>query len=200
MIVMVLIGAGMTTMYQLLQAVWAESFSGGTSLQIKQFFKFGRERALQEGSIITMVIDFEKKTTGLRLYNPSLEDFQDTAVNSLLQKKASQSSRISQFLDNIKKREEEFNEEKQLSEEKEDWILNPTPLPTDLEKIYSIGGVELTGPKIFVHFYPNSTSDSLIFKFKQNKRQYLYLPRYNIPAVYLDNLETLDNYFDNLDK
>ena len=193
---MVLIGTGMTTLYQLLKAVWAENLSGGTSLQIQQFFQFGRERSLQVGSIVTMEIDLEKRTTGLRLYDPRLEDDQDQGLDSLAQQSASNSFRSSQIIKDIEEREEELAEEKDSTQEK--WILRPTSLPSDLKKIYSAGGIELVGPKIFVHFYPNSTSDSLIFQFDRKNRAYLFLSRYNIPAIFLDNLETIDNYLEAL--
>ncbi len=198
MIVMVLIGAGMTTLYQLLKAVWAKNLAGGTPLQVDQFFRFGRERALQEGRIVTMEIDLEKRQTGLRLYNPLLEDAQDRGIDSLAQQSASNSFRRSRIIENTEEREEELAEEKEAP--KEEWILRPTSLPSDLKKIYSTGGIELVGPKIFIHFYPNSTSDSLIFQFDRKERAYLFLSRYNIPITFLDNLETIDHYIEGIKK
>ena len=195
MIVLVLVGTGMTTLYQLLKAVWAENLSGNTGLQIQQFFRFGRQKALQDGKIVTMVLDLENREMGLRLYNPLLEDVQDRALDSLARKAASDSFRIRQFLEKLEEREKELAKESEPTRKQEEkWILQPTALPSDLTKIYSVGGSELTAPKIFVHFYPNSTSDSLIFKFDRGENPYLYLPRYNVPAVYLASLSTVENF------
>ena len=187
----------MTTLYHLLQSVWDEQLSGNTSLQIRQFFKFGREKSLSEGDIMSMVIDLEKRNMGLRMYNPNLEDAQDQALYSLAQQSSEASYRASLSLERVKEKKEELIEQGKVP--KDEWILKPTSLPASLKEIYSVGGILLTGPVIYVHFYPNSTSDSLIFKFDRDKKKYLYLPRYNIPSVYLEDMQATSDYFQNTD-
>ena len=193
MIVLTLVGALLALLYQVLQTVWAENFSANTSLQIKQFFQFGRDKSLASGRIISMHIDLEKREMGIRVYDPLFEDEQDSAIYSL----AEQNSEISYAAEEILRKVEDVKlqiSDETEGEKQEEWFLEPTPLPSGLKRIYSMGGVELVGPKIYVHFYPNGTSDSLLFEFDREKKKYLYLPRYSIPAVYLDNFRIIREY------
>ena len=64
LVVLTLVGAASTLLYQLLQTVWAEQLSGVSPLQIQQFFKFGRDKALENGTIMTMVIDSGSQRNG----------------------------------------------------------------------------------------------------------------------------------------
>ena len=195
MIVLTLVGSLLALLYQVLQAVWAENFSANTSLQIKQFFQFGRDKALANGRIMSMHIDLEKREMGMKVYDPLFEDEQDSAIYSL----AEQNSEISYAAEEILRRVEDIKlqiseEEETEEEDQEEWFLEPTPLPSGLKRIYSMGGLELIGPKIYVHFYPNGTSDSLLFEFDREKQKYLYLPRYSIPAIYLDDFRVIREY------
>ena len=195
MIVLTLVGSLLGLLYQILQTVWAENFSANTSLQIKQFFQFGRDKALASGRIMSMHIDLEKREMGMKVYDPLYEDDQDKAIYSL----AEQNSEISYAAEEILRRVEdiklEIKEEKETEDrDEEEWLLEPTSLPSGLKRIYSMGGLELVGPKIYVHFYPNGTSDSLLFEFDREEKKYLYLPRYSIPAVYLDDFKVIREY------
>ena len=189
MVVLTLVGAMMALLFQVLQTVWADTFSTNSSLQIKQFFQFGRDKSLASGKIVSMHIDLEKREMGMRFYDPVLEDSQDSAIYSLAEQISKVSYRVQRMLERIKESREEKLDKR---DDQGEWLLESTMLPSDLSHIFSVGGLELIGPKIYVHFYPNGTSDSLLFEFNREERKYLYLPRYSLPSVYLDDLKVVE--------
>ena len=134
-----------------------------------------------------MHIDLEKKEKwGCGFYEPALEDGQDSAIYSLAVQSSETSYRIQKILEKIETPDQEETNEKA---DQDEWLLEPTSLPANLSHIYSVSGLELIGPKIYVHFYPNGTSDSIIFEFDREEQKYLYLPRHSMPSVYLDDLK-----------
>ncbi len=192
MIVVVLSGAIMGLGYQLLQSFVSSSFSENTALQIKQLFRFGRAKAIETGSILSLSIDLKEREMGLRYYDPKLEYEQDATIESLAHEKAQDSYRFKRILE----KKEELKDSKEADAEidgedivPDEWILGPSSLPSDLKTLYSVSGIKLSNSKTYIHFYPNGTSDSLIIEFDNDLNKYLYLPRYNLPSVYLKNID-----------
>ena len=182
----------MTMAYQMLQSIWAEKFSANQPLQIKQLLNFGRLKALDIGTTLTLVIDFTNRKMGIRYYQVDLEFEQDEALESIARKASQNSYRLQKLLEQKSQREDKLKEKKN----KEEWIAGPDNLPTNLLRAYSVGGNLLSNKKLYIHFYPNGTSDSVILEFDDEKEKYLYLPRYNIPFVYLQKLDyNVNNVF-----
>jgi hypothetical protein len=71
--------------------------------------------------------------------------------------------------------------------------VNPEKkIPTVLTKILSSSGLELTGPILYIHFYPTGNSDSVILQFGETNPNYVYIPRYNLQPVHLSQLTTFE--------
>ena len=193
LVVIALLGAMMTLAYQMLQSVWAEKFSSNKPLQIKQLLNFGRLKSLDTGSTLTLVLNFEERKMGIHYYKPELEAEQDEAIESLSKTNSQLSYRIQKLLQQKQDRSNLLKEKKIEIE----WLVEPTNLPTTLLKVYSVGGSEIKNKKVYIHFYPNGTSDSVILEFNEAVAQkYLYLPRYNIPFVYIQSLDyNVNNIF-----
>ena len=66
-------------------------------------------------------------------------------------------------------------------------------LPPDIEEFYSASGIKLTSPLIFLHFYPDGTSDSIIIKYKDRPKPYHFIPRNGGKGVFLADIENLSN-------
>ena len=177
LVVIVIAGAVLTFGYQMLQTLWSGSMTPAAPLQFEGVFKTAREFSMSHGDTITLEINLDAKTAGLRKYDHLLEIEADTTLNFLY---AGRENRTSRFRVKPEKTEEE--------KPQPDWIQKHKALPGEIEGIYSVSGMRLKGPVILIHFYPNGTSDSVIIHFSESEK-FLYLPRQNIPAKFLYNLD-----------
>ena len=178
MIVMVIGSAMLLLAYNLLTTFLKDRTSGSQDIAFEGYFLDARRLALIDGKTLTLEINYATKEFGLRLYEPKLEKAGDSALKQLTEIK------------NFQKRNSGI-EDTPTGEEavKPQWIHPPRKIPKVLTKVFSVSGLELTGPLIFIHFYPNGTSDSLILQFGEKGDNFLYIPRYNIPPVYLSEMK-----------
>ncbi|MCS6972374.1 MAG: hypothetical protein NZL89_05045, partial [Leptospiraceae bacterium] len=139
-------------------------------------------QALVLGKTLTLEINLDKKTFGLREYDPKLELTTDAALQQLAE--------IKRYRSDWARDRERAAEEPKLPKPK--WIYPPRRIPTVLTKILSSSGLELTGPLLFIHFYPTGNSDSVILQFGETNPYYVYIPRYNLAPVYLNELTVFE--------
>ncbi len=188
LIVMTIVGSLMALTYQLLQSVWSSEFSSTTSAEVRQLFPFAKSKALDTGKIISLEIDFTERTMGLMYYLPTHETAQEDTLQELLQDNIDSSYRLKKF---AKSREEqEENQDDSINSNQPEWLVEPTSLPSNLIALYSGSGFLLSSKKVYIHFYPNGTSDSIILEFDQaQENRFLYIPRSNLAPQYLDSLD-----------
>jgi len=176
MVVIAILGTLFFVVYQLLTGIWTEDMSGGSSLKLEGLFKRGREKAFSEGKHLILELNLEKKKMGLR-------------------EKSETEHKMGQIFaeENPELIEEEIPEEDLSEEEREEkkakWVVEPVNMPDDIVDIYSVSGLKLEAPVLFIHFYPNGTTDSVIFHLSSTEKPYLFIPRYNTSPVYLGSLD-----------
>ncbi len=191
MVVIVIVGALMAIGYQLLKTVWAEQFSSSSPQQIEELFKYSREMAMAKGKILSLVINLDKKELGISYFDPAKERQADDNLQKMWLKE--NSSLLSEEERQIRGYEDDDDDDldEKIKERLKSrrWLVELQRIPGGLEKIYSVSGLVLNGPLVNIHFYPNGTSDSIIFKFKDRAKPYLYLPHQNTAAVRLQKVD-----------
>lgn len=177
LVVIAIVGSILAIGMQLLGTVKLAQTETAGRLLLEKLFEDGRESSLRTGITYSMVLNLDNKTMGLRKFEADTEQNLDTEVSNMWIKQEQQALI------------EQETEEKNESKKEVSWIVSPVDLPADLESVYSLAGLPLTGPFIYMHFYPNGTSDSLIFYFKDRAKPYLVVPSHNLPAYYLSDLD-----------
>lgn len=160
MVVIVIIGSMMTVGYQLLKTFLTEKMGGG-EYSLNGLVKHAREKALSKGQTLTLEFNLEERKISLNVYDPAREGSHESALYSL-------KGRIERATF-----EEENDENIEFQPE---YLLEPRDFPAEIEKIYSISGLVLEGPSVYVHMYPNGTSDSIFLKLKGMNDKLLYIP------------------------
>ena len=165
----------MTIVYRVIDTVLSRKLSQNASLSLDGLFRSARERAISGGNTLTLELNLEQKTIGLRKYQEVIDRMASKTTEE----------------------EQEYDPEYEEIRENIVWITGPGQLPGDIEKFYSTGGIEMTGPIINIQFYPNGTSDGLVIKL--NTGGYLFLPRQNVPARKINKLFVTEDEEDQLD-
>lgn len=180
LVVLVIGGSLLLLAYNLLTSFMQARLSGSQDIALEGYFQDARRQALIGAKTLTLEINLEKKTFGLREYDPKLELNPDAALQQLAEMKRYRYER-------------ERDKEKEKEEApKAKWINSEQKLPTVLTKILSSSGLELAGPIIWVHFYPTGNSDSIILQFGETNPNYVYIPRYNLSPVHLNQIKAFE--------
>jgi len=181
LMVVLTIGSALLLMaYNLLTSFMQARLSGNQDIAFEGYFQDARRQAIIMSKTLTLEINLDKKTFGLREYDPKLEINPDAALQQLAEMKRYRFER---------ERDKE-NAEQELPKPK--WVSPEQKIPTVLTKILSSSGLELTGPIINVHFYPTGNSDSVILQFGDTTPNYVYIPRYNLQPVHLPDLKQFE--------
>lgn len=165
----------MTVVYRVIDTVLSRKLSQNAALSLDGLFRSGRERAISGGETLTLELNLEQESIGLRKYKEEIDRKTPAAEEEL----------------------EEFDPEYEEIRENLVWITGPGQLPGDIEAFYSTGGIEMTGPLINIQFYPNGTSDGIVLKLSTGG--FLFLPRQNVPARKIDKLFVAEDEEDQLD-
>jgi prepilin-type N-terminal cleavage/methylation domain-containing protein len=183
LMVVLVIGASLLLMaYNLLTGFMQAQLSGNQDIAFEGYFQDARRQALILAKTLTLEINLDKKTFGLREYDPRLELNPDAALQQLAE---------------IKRYRNELSIDKERSIDEEEkpkpkWINPERKIPTVLTRILSSSGLELTGPIIYIHFYPTGNSDAVILQFGETNPNYVYIPRYNLQPVHLNQLTAFE--------
>ena len=195
MVVLVIAGAIMAITFQALSSILDKQINDKTSYEMATLFKYTRDYALGNGKIYTLELDLEKRNMGVREFHPELETEIDSSLQELWENRSQylyteeDRKRLGiQIKDNTSTSFENPTDEEDKEDIEVNWVIEKQSMPANLKKVYSVTGLELKGPLIYVHFYPNGTSDSLIFFYKGQDYPYLFLPRQGSRAVYLKKL------------
>ncbi len=180
LVVVAILGTMAVLVFDLLRSFIADAGEAPSELTIEGLVSQARERALIHGKILTLYIDMEKREFGLREYDPLLETSVDASLAQLSER--IRRGRNPTTDDKEKKKQEEEKERRTV------WLMDKRKLPANLLRIHSVSGLTLAGPDIFLHFYPDGTSDSFILEFEREQNQYLYIPRQNTAPRYLTDL------------
>lgn len=180
MVVLVIGGSLLLLAYNLLTSFMQARLSGNQDLAFEGYFQDARRQALILAKTLTLEINLEKKTFGLREFDPRLELNPDAALQQLAEAKR---YRFDREIDKEKAKEEA---------PKPQWINSEQKLPTVLKKILSSSGLELAGPVIWVHFYPTGNSDSVILQFGDSNPDFVYIPRFNLQPVHLNEIRAFE--------
>lgn len=183
LVVITIFGAILTFGYQLLRTFMSERLTISGNLTLEALFKVSRENAMGNGNILSLRINTEKESMGLMTFNPQIEVGSDPALMLLNELQTQRRGSVED--------KDDKNDQQSI---RIDWIIKPQGFPIGIKKFYSPSGMQLVGPEIYVHFYPDGTSDSIIFQLKRAEKAFLFLPRYNVPARYFSNLP-IDNTF-----
>jgi prepilin-type N-terminal cleavage/methylation domain-containing protein len=180
MVVLVIGGSLLLMAYNLLQSLMQAQLSGNQDIAFEGYFQDARRQALIMAKTLTLEINLDKKTFGLREYDPKLELNPDAALKQLAEIKRYRTDRA-------------IDEERETEEKpKPKWINPERKIPTAITKILSSSGLELTGPILYIHFYPTGNSDSVILQFGETNPNYVYIPRYNLQPVHLNKLAAFE--------
>ena len=180
MVVLVIGGSLLILAYNLLNSLLQSRLSGNQDIAFEGYFQDARRQALILAKTLTLEINLDKKTFGLREYDPRLELNPDAALQQLAEVKRYRYER-------------ERDREKEKEEApKAKWINSEKKIPTVLKKILSSSGLELAGPIIWIHFYPTGNSDSVILQFGDTTPDYVYIPRYNLQPVHLAEIKPFE--------
>ena len=180
MVVLVIGGSLLLMAYNLLTGFMQAQLSGNQDIALEGYFQDARRQALIQAKTLTLEINLDKKTFGLREYDPKLELNPDSSLQQLAEIKRYHNNRM---IDEDRDKEEK---------PKPKWVNPERKLPTVLTKILSSSGLELTGPILYIHFYPTGNSDSVILQFGETNPNYVYIPRYNLQPVHLSQLTTFE--------
>jgi prepilin-type N-terminal cleavage/methylation domain-containing protein len=180
MVVLVIGGSLLLLAYNLLTSFMQARLSGNQDLAFEGYFQDARRQALILAKTLTLEVNLDKKTFGLREFDSRLELNPDAALQQLADVKRYR-----------------FERERDKEKEKEEtpkpkWINSEQKLPTVLTKILSSSGLELAGPIIWVHFYPTGNSDSVILQFGDNNPNFVYIPRFNLQPVHLNEIKAFE--------
>lgn len=180
MVVLTIGGSLLLMAYNLLTGFMQARLSGSQDIALEGYFQDARRQALILAKTLTLEINFDKKTFGLREYDPRLELNPDASLQQLAEMKRYRQDR-------------EWDRDKTKEEApKAKWINAERKIPTVLTKILSSSGLELTGPIIYIHFYPTGNSDSVILQFGDTSPNYVYIPRYNLQPVHLNEIKSFE--------
>lgn len=180
MVVLVIGGSLLLLAYNLLTSFMSARLSGNQDIAFEGYFQDARRQALITAKTLTLEINLDKKTFGLREYDSRLELNPDASLQQLADMKRYRTYR-------------EADKEKEAEEKpKPKWINGEKKMPRALHKILSSSGLELTGPLIFIHFYPTGNSDSVILQFGETNPNYVYIPRYNLQPVHLSEIRQFE--------
>lgn len=182
MVVLVIGGALLLLAYNVMSSFLQARMSGNQDIAFEGYFQDARRQALIQQKTLTLEINLDKKTFGLRLYDVRLELQADAALRQLAEVK-----RVRQYKD-----KDDFDTVPAVDTPKPEWINPERKIPTVLTKILSSSGLELTGPFVYIHFYPTGNSDSVILQFGERNPDYVYIPRYNLPPVHLKQIAQFD--------
>ena len=188
MIVLAIIGSLLILTSQLFTSFTGASLGEQPKDQLNYYFSMARSRSLNTGKKHTLIINLEKRTLGLRTFSALLDNTLDSNLSKLslsLASKTLQQTKDDTSEDRIKALKKARSDTK--------WVVKPIGLPKKLIHIYSISKLELKGPIIRLFFYPNGTSDSIIFELgninDELDRSYLFLPRFNQNALTISQLQ-----------
>lgn len=182
LLVVLVIGASLLVMaYNLMASFMHDRLSGSQDIAFEGYFQDARREALIRAKTLTLEINLDKKTFGLKEFDPRLEKEVDAAIQTLSEMKRYRTDRAIDI-----ERDKKTDEEKIP---KPVWINSVQKIPTVLTKIFSSSGLELSGPIVNIHFYPTGNSDSVILQFGESKPNYVYIPRYNLQPVHLSSIE-----------
>ncbi len=182
LLVVLVIGASLLVMaYNLMVSFMHDRLSGSQDIAFEGYFQDARREALIRAKTLTLEINLDKKTFGLKEFDPRLEKEVDAAIQTLSEMKRYRTDRAIDI-----ERDKETDEEKTP---KPVWINSVQKIPTVLTKIFSSSGLELAGPIVNIHFYPTGNSDSVILQFGETNPNYVYIPRYNLQPVHLSSIE-----------
>ncbi len=180
MVVLVIGGSLLLLAYNLLTSFMQARLSGNQDIAFEGYFQDARRQALIMAKTLTLEVNLEKKTFGLREYDSRLELSPDAALQQLADVKRYRYER-------------ERDKEKEKEEApKPKWVNREQKLPTVLRKILSSSGLELAGPIIWIHFYPTGNSDSVILQFGETNPNFVYIPRYNLAPVHLNEIRMFE--------
>lgn len=180
MVVLVIGGSLLLMAYNLLTGFMQAQLSGNQDIALEGYFQDARRQALIQARTLTLEINLDKKTFGLREYDPKLELNPDASLQQLAEIKR---YRIDRAVDTDREKEEK---------PKPKWVNPERKIPTVLTKILSSSGLELTGPILYIHFYPTGNSDAVILQFGETNPNYVYIPRYNLQPVHLNQLTAFE--------
>ncbi len=180
MVVLTIGGALFILAYNLLTSFMSARLSGNQDIAFEGYFQDARRQAIINSKTLTLEINLDKKTFGLREYDPKLELNPDASLQQLAEMKRYRFDR------------ERDRENAEQEKPKPKWITSEKKIPTVLTKILSSSGLELTGPIIYVHFYSTGNSDSVILQFGETNPNYVYVPRYNLQPVHLPDLKQFE--------
>ncbi|HMY10568.1 MAG TPA: prepilin-type N-terminal cleavage/methylation domain-containing protein [Turneriella sp.] len=180
MVVLVIGGSLLLMAYNLLTGFMQAQLSGNQDIALEGYFQDARRQALIQAKTLTLEINLDKKTFGLREYDPKLELNPDASLQQLAEIKR---YRIDRAVDTDREKEEK---------PKPKWVNPERKIPTVLTKILSSSGLELTGPILYIHFYPTGNSDAVILQFGETNPNYVYIPRYNLQPVHLNQLTAFE--------
>ncbi len=180
MVVLTIGGALLLLAYNMLTSFMQARLSGSQDIAFEGYFQDARRQALILAKTLTLEINFDKKTFGLREYDPRLELNPDASLQQLAEMKRYRQDR-------------EWDRDKAKEDApKPKWVNPERKIPTVLTKILSSSGLELTGPIIYIHFYPTGNSDSVILQFGDTNPSYVYIPRYNLQPVHLNEIKSFE--------
>lgn len=180
MVVLVIGGSLLLMAYNLLTGFMQAQLSGNQDIAFEGYFQDARRQALILAKTLTLEINLDKKTFGLREYDPKLEMSPDASLQQLAEIKRYRNDRL--------RDEDRERDEKPRPK----WVNRERKIPTVLTKLLSSSGLELTGPILYVHFYPTGNSDSVILQFGETSPSYVYIPRYNLQPVHLNQLTAFE--------
>lgn len=182
MVVLVIGSSLLLLAYNLMTSFMQQRLSGNQDIAFEGYFQDARRQALISQKTLTLEINLDKKTFGLREFDSRLELNADASLQQLADIKRYRSMRDDE-------RDRDKGEEEKARPK---WIYKPQNIPTALKRILSSSGLELAGPLIFVHFYPTGNSDSVILHFASGASNYVYIPRYNLQTVHLAELKQFE--------
>jgi len=144
-----------------------------------QLFSDVWDSELSQKSSYSLTINFDKKKMSVQLYDKKNDKIVDSGLQSLWQNEMQKAGR---FANDDDKENNNKNEIK--------YLVHPQRMPNNLKKIYSVSGIEITSRIVNILFYPNGTSDSVIFALgEKSNYKYLFLPNQNIEAKTLYKLD-----------
>ena len=154
----------MTLGLKLLKSLWQKQSNSVTSLEFIQVVNLAKQKSLSEGQVLTLLLNKEKNVMELSNF---IADDERLSSESKLKTDESDDK------NNAKK------------------TIFRSNLPPEIEDLYSASGIKLSNPVIFIHFYPDGTSDSFIVKFKNHEKPYFFIPRNGGSGVYLSEINNL---------
>lgn len=175
MVVIAIVGSVMLVLSSLLSDLLNRRMTQNDKIELTGIFHHARKEAMSRGKILTLEMNMESGKFSLRFFNPDVE------------LEGSQSELNSDFvLRSYSKKEEDLNKSEKV------YLVKPQNLPNGMKAIYNIAGEKEAGPLVFIHFYPDGTSDSVLLYFPNKDKPYLFIPSRNFDPIYLKNLSDSD--------